>query len=244
MPQAVVIPTSLSRNGSCLSNLRGVFKPDGKAYDFAKPDRVFNSPPNIIREKTATGEWSSSIPWAYTTNSTEGDATLNYPELLSTTRSGTILFRMFIKYVETPQSEYLVFSNGNYSVDGYAIILTYSFDSILFENVYNVFFENMNDPTRDRIQLNSNPLTIDTWYQFSVSFETVTISALTTTKLLIYEGAKLSIYSGLSLMTAVNTPTAGISAFFGFYGSITDFVFLDTNLPFTDLAAFGQAPYL
>jgi hypothetical protein len=129
-------------------------------------------------------------------------------------------------------------------VDGYAIILSYSFDSILFENVYNVFFENMNDPTRDRIQLNSNPLTIDTWYQFSVSFETVTISALTTTKLLIYEGAKLSIYSGLSLMTAVNTPTAGISAFFGFYGSITDFVFLDTNLPVTDLAAFGQAPYL
>ena len=32
--------------------------------------------------------------------------------------------------------------------------------------------------------------------------------------------------------------------FFGFYGSITDFVFLDTNLPVTDLAAFGQAPYL
>lgn len=231
MPDVVRLPTSLSRGGKCLTNLRGVFKPDGSLYDFAAPDRQLPNDETYpaTKEKTTTGVWSSSIPWAYT-----GDFSFFfYPSLLSSSTSGTIIFRLYIKSIEYPQSETLVFYNGVAYQDGYIILLIYNGSS------YSLDFANFADLTNDRITISDGSLQTNTWYQFSVSFTTTEGS----TTLQIYQNGSAVPTSGSTLANAIITPTAN-TAVSVTATSLTDFAVFDEVLPNRQLAAFGQAPYL
>ncbi len=243
MPNVVRIPTSLSRGGKCVTNMRGVFKEDGTPYDFVNPGREIIKGAQIDKVKTNTGVWSSSIPWAYTTTDVSGDLVLTYPSLVSSARSGTVIFRMLIKNQASPPSEQAIFINGNVFSDGYGILLAYQYDSTLSQNVYNIYFTNLRDPFLDRVQLNDNPLSLNTWYQFSVAFDTQTVSASTYTTLYIYQDGIASRFSGLTLLYEILTPTNATSLM-GFVGSLTDFALIEEVLPTTQLAVFGKAPYL
>jgi hypothetical protein len=244
MPIGVLsrIPPSLSRGGTCKTNLRGAFD-RGKAYDYARPTRVITAAADSGKISTAgAGPWANSVGWAHYSTNEDGDPSLTYPANASTSTSGTLLFRMYIQTRTNKAPQQYVFYNGTPGTDGYAVIL--ETNDVAEPPEKNLFFYHMDDINGgDRFQLNSIPMNDNQWYQYSVKFETVTISALTVTTVTAYENGTQTV-GALSFNTPILAPTGTTVVLASFHGRITDFAILDSLFSDTYLASFGSAPFI
>jgi hypothetical protein len=250
MPIGVLsrIPNSVSRGGKCLSNLRGVTP--SAPYDYANPSRLFNVGENTSSISTeGSGAWSNTIQRAYYLPDSDGNARIDYQEgLLSNATSGTILFRMYIQPFNDPGQTPLVqtvFKNGADGMDGYGIRLTYDYDGSS-EFYWNLHFCRLQDVSSEWIKLNvSAPLQPETWYQFSVRFRTISSGGDEPTI-----SSQVDVYQDGALQTKttmnfpIDTPTASVTSLLQFFGRMTDFAFLETQLSDSQLAAYGTAPYI
>jgi hypothetical protein len=243
------ISKSLSQGGKCLSNLRGVTP--SAPYDYAKPSRLFNIGGATGSISTVgSGNWSNTIRRAYYSTDSESDASIRYQGgVLSTATSGTILFRMYIQPFPNPANTPLVqtvFTNGAVGSDGYGIFLTH--DEVAFETYqYNLHFGRLQDASSEWVKLNttSGQLNESTWYQFSVRFTTTTIvepKPTTFSEVVAYQDGILQIQTTMN--NPITTPTSSTTYILGFYGRMTDYAFLESQLSLTQLAAYGTAPYI
>jgi len=248
MPIGVLsrIPNSVSQGGKCRSNLRGVTP--SAPYDYANPARTFNVTSATGSISTAeAGAWANTIQKAYYSTDSEGDASLRYQGgVLSTARSGTILFRMYIQefppLISIPDVQ-TIFNNGAEATDGYGIKLRYMEVGVeTFE--WNLYFARLQDTDReDWIKLNTSPLSTSTWYQFSVRFNTVTGDKGETTTIVAYQNGSAQVDEDLA--NPIETPSSNVTTtILGFYGRMTDFAFLESQLTDVQLAAYGTAPYI
>lgn len=227
------IPTSVSRNGTCKSNLRGASP--SAPYDYAAPSRTFTVGAALGSISTAgAGDWSNTITRAYDNTDAEGDATILYSPLLSNAKNGTLLFRMNINPLPTPPGLQFIFTNG--LSNGYGIYLTY--DEVAVETFeYNLHFGRQQDASDSWVKLNSSPLSDSTWYQYSIRFTT----PLPKTFVDAYQNGTQTVTT--AQLDAMTTPT-NKTTLMGFFGRLTDFAFLEAELSDSELAAFGTAPYI
>jgi hypothetical protein len=242
------IPNSVSQGGKCLSNLRGVFP--SAPYDYANPSRLFNvaATGSIgTAGDSGAGAWSNTIQRAYYSTDSEQDATIRYQGgLLSSATSGTILFRMYIQTYPNPFVPLVqtVFSNGRFASDGYGIFLTH--DEIGFETYeYNLHFARLQDASSEWVKLNVSALGESQWHQFSVRFTTESTGGekpVTLTTVISYRDGSSQV--NITMNNPIDTPTTGPTFLLGFYGRMTDFAFLESQLSLTQLAAYGTAPYI
>jgi len=243
------IPNSVSQGGKCLSNLRGVFP--SAPYDYANPSRLFNvaATGSIgTAGDSGAGAWSNTIQRAYYSLFPDQDADIRYQGgLLSTTRSGTILFRMYIQPFDNPAETPLlqtVFLNGAPGTDGYGIFLTH--DEIEFETYqYNLHFARLQDASSEWVKLNVSALGESQWHQFSVRFTTESSGGekpVTLTIVKSYRDGSPQV--DITMNNPITIPTPGITYILRFYGRMTDFAFLESQLSLTQLAAYGTAPYI
>jgi hypothetical protein len=240
MPIGVLsrIPNSVSRNGTCKTNLRGVSP--SAPYDYADPSRTFTVGSSLGSIPTSgAGTWANSIRRAYVLIDPESSASITYPALLSSEKNGTILLRMYIEPLATPPALQNIFRNGG--GDGYGIYLTYDVnesDPEVFE--YNVRFSLQTDVSAG-LKLNTSPLSTSTWYQFSIRFNTQTSRPFSTFVTAYQDGAQTLDESQVT--GVLTTPTTGTQVM-NFFGRLTDFAFLEAQLSNSQLAAFGAAPYI
>lgn len=239
----VTVPRSLNRDGVCKTNLRGAIIAN-KVYDYATTSNgVISGGPDSGKISTSgAGTWANSVAWAHYSTNEDGDARLTYPKNASVSTSGTILFRMYIQTRTNPLVSQYVFYNGAVGGNGYAVILEYN--NKVDPPEYNVFFYHMDDVTgTDRFQLNSAPMNINQWYQYSIKFETVTISATTITTVTAYENGTQTV-TPTAFNNPIQTPTGTTVVLASFHGRITDFAILDTLFSDQYLARFGTAPFI
>ena len=251
MPIGVLsrISNSLSQGGKCVSNLRGFAQSDlaGEPFDYIKPARRFSFDADLSSISTVgAGDWTNTIQKAYYSTDSEGSGAFRYSGgLVSSAITGTILFRMYIQTWGDPSlipPVQTVFRNGTAATNGYGIKLTY--DEVVPEEFeWNLYFCRLQDAQNSWIKLNqSGPLQLNTWYQFSVRFNTVIDKGDEVTEVVAYQNGS---YQLLSFMNGlITTPTAGITAVLEFYGRITDFALLESQLTNVQLAAYGTAPYI
>jgi hypothetical protein len=227
--------------------LRGVTP--SAPYDYANPSRLFNVggvTGSISTE--GSGDWSNTIQKAYYSTDSEQDATISYQGgLLSTTRSGTILFRMYIQPFANPAETPLlqtVFLNGAPGTDGYGIFLTH--DEIAFETYqYNLHFARLQDASSEWVRLNVSGLGESQWHQFSVRFTTESTGGekpITVSQVVAYKDGGSQV--NITMNAPIDTPTTGTTFLLGFYGRLTYFAFLESQLSLTQLATYGTAPYI
>jgi hypothetical protein len=232
------IPTSVSRNGTCKSNLRGASP--SAPYDYAAPSRTFSVGSSLGSISTSgAGTWSNSIPRAYVLIDPESSATITYPALLSSSKNGTLLLRIYIEPLASPPGLQAIFTNG--SGNGYGVYLTYDVnesDPELYE--YNVRFS-FQETASTGIKLNTSPLVPLTWYQFSIRFNTQT-SRPFPTFVTAYQGGTQTVTE--TQVTGVMSIPSGGTTVMNFFGRLTDFAFLEAQLSNSELAAFGTAPYI
>jgi hypothetical protein len=242
----VRIPTSVSRNGACKSNLRG-FQP-GAPYDYVNPSRIFTVGASLTSISTSgAGTWSNTIQWAYQSTDSEGDPSITYSSLLSTSTSGTILLRIYIQSLLTPPALQTIFLNGIRGANGYGIELVSTFNAELDAYDYTLRFTRLNDTeATDTVKLNSSTtIPVDSWQQFSIRFNTSiapppreeTVSEITS-----YQNGDFVVQRTMTSPIVTPTPP-GITVVMNFYGRLTDFAFLETQLSTNELALFGSAPY-
>lgn len=241
MPIGVLsrIPQSVSRGGTCKTNLRGV-NPSAP-YDYAVPSRTFTVGAALGSISTeGSGNWSNTITKAYQNTDADSISSIQYPGLLSSATSGTLLFRMYIQTYPSnpPPGLQTLFRNGMNGLDGYAVYLTY--DEVAFETFeYNLHFGRTQDVSANWIKLNTSALSETTWYQFSIRFQT---SGGLTTVTAFQDGTQTVI--PVLMNSLITTPTQSTSLMPFFFGRMTDFVFLEAQLTDSQLAAFGTAPYI
>jgi hypothetical protein len=253
MPIGVLsrIPNSVSRGGTCKTNLRGTGCVASTAsfsiYDVAAPSRGFIV--NNIQSVSTSGAarpWANTIQKAYDAYS-GASASIRYLLLLSTAKSGTLLFRVLMKDAGKPQQG-LLFRNGMPDTNGYGVY----FDS----NAQRLYFLHLDDLTTqtDMITISTGLVAYDTWYQFCVRFETVTVSAVDITTVTAYQDGTKTV-NAAAFANPILTPAGDTSLFsiydaggdtysYVFFGTITDFAFLEAQLTDTQMANFGNAPYI
>ena len=251
MPIGVLsrISNSLSQGGNCVSNLRGFAQSElaGEPFDYIKPTRRFSIDGALSSISTVgSGDWSNTIQKAYYSTDSEGSAAFRYSGgLVSSAITGTILFRMYIQTFNDPlliPPVQTVFRNGTDGTDGYGIKLTY--DEVVPEEFeWNLYFCRLQDAQSIWTKLNwSGPLSENTWYQFSVRFNTFVDKGNETTQVVCYQDGLFQV--DVDMGNLITTPTAGITAVLEFYGRITDFALLESQLTNVQLAAYGTAPYI
>lgn len=226
----VRIPNSVSRGGTCKTNLRGT--PNNSVFDYAVPSRTFNTlGPNLISEAvTGGGTWSNTIKRTFANSVNGGDATITYPSVVSTALSATILIRINISFSDTPLAIQGIFQNGTFASNGYGIVLKYEVTD------YNVYFVNLRDS--EEIKLNDTALSTDTWYQFSVRFNTVdNVTTLEAYQNGIRRVAEQQLAN--SLLSAT-----GSTVLLNFYGKVTDFAIIEQQFSNDQLRLYGTAPYI
>jgi hypothetical protein len=174
------IPTSLSRDGDCKTNLRGVNATSPVDYiDIARVFTANNIQSVNSNSKANVGGWANTIPKAFEATSVDNDPLIQYPSLLSTSRRGTLLFRLYVKTKPEGSSVVpvqCVFLNG--SADGagggtgYGVFVQTDASGENPNVIFNLFGI---DPSGNiiAVQLNQAPLVLDTWYTYGVQFETV-----------------------------------------------------------------------
>ena len=240
-PPLVQIPSSVSRGGTCKSNLRGTGA-TSTLYDVANPSRTFSKGNLTSIPISGGGPWSNTINYAYSFSG--GNPRIRYPSLLSTARSGTILIRLYIPTPDEPLAGVgAVFQNGAPGTDGFGILYDYVPSRLYFIRLDS-------SPFDDYIEISSDPLSYDTWYQFSVRFETTTVSATDFTSVTSYQNGIIT-KDNLFFNAAIVTPTAGNTTLFfdavngnNFFGRITDFAFLEAQLSNDQLRLYATAPYI
>jgi hypothetical protein len=249
----------LSRGGTCKTNLRGINAT--APTDYIDSSRTFTS--SYIQSVDTSsvenaGVWSATIKKAYEASSTENDPLLQYPSLLSTSTTGTLLFRLYIKTLPegaTVQEGQCVFLNGDTDASGggsgYGVFVTTDASGI----DYNLFFtlfgtdKEIKEPTS--LQINSSLLALDTWYSYGVQFETVDDPDKgSSTFLTVYENGNLTLAN--NPLAPMVTPSGGTYLFSytplgaPFYGGLTDFALLDApaGIAGLSLPEYGSAPYI
>lgn len=240
----VRIPTSLSRGGHCVTNLRGLI-PDAP-IDYINPSRSITAQ-NLSRgnsgDYAGSGNWVNTIRYTFQSNEVFPPS-LTYPSLLSTATTGTLLFRMYLltpKFSINPVQ--CLFKNGRLvpgSGSGYAVLLSYdaSGETYILQFVL---------PGVGSAVMNTGPsMTYETWYTYGVVFDSLTSPG--STKLRIYENGTVI---GSTTLDPMITPTTGTSLFvdgetsqFRFLGGITDFALLESTLTEDEILAFANAPYI
>lgn len=250
MPIGVLsrVSKSLSQGGNCVSNLRGFAQSDlaGEPFDYIKPTRRFSFDGALSSISTeGAGDWANTIPNAYYSTDSEGSATFRYGDFpISQSRSGTLLFRMYLQTFNDPSlipPVQTVFRNGTVGTNGYGIELTY--EEVAFETFeWNLYFAPLQDASGAWIKLNtSGPLSENTWYQFSVAFSTNIQKD--ETQIVGYQdgSAQVDAY----LLNSIVAPGDQDAPFWlGFYGRLTDMAVINVPLTNTQLAAYGTAPYI
>jgi hypothetical protein len=251
MPIAVLsrLTKSLSQGGKCVSNLRGFAQSDlaGEPFDYIKPTRRFSFDGALSSISTeGAGPWATTIPNAYYSTDSEGSAELRYGDVpLTQSRSGTLLFRMYLQTFNDPlliPPVQTVFKNGTAATNGYGIKLTYDeFAPEEFE--WNLHFARLQDASAAWIKLNvSGPLLENTWYQFSVAFSTAT-EGKAETQIVAYQDGLAQVDAFLS--NPIVAPGDTEAPFWlGFYGRLTDMAVINVPLTNVQLAAYGTAPYI
>lgn len=235
------ISKSVSRNGDCKTNLRGVSP--ASPYDYAAPTRAFIVGPALESVSTeGQGDWSNTIKAAYSSRNSELSATITYPSLVSTAISGTLLIRLFLidfTSGNVPPEYQTVFKNGNNNTNGYGLIL-YSYLNKDTESYnYTLFFGRLQDTSGSWVNINpdANSLNTKTWYQYSIKFT----SAAGNTTVLLYQGG--TFIKQATITGEITTPTGG-TEIMNFYGAITDFALIESSFSDSQLAAYGTAPYI
>jgi hypothetical protein len=252
----VRIPPSLSRNGKVLTNLRGINSAD--PVDYIDPSGKITAQ-NIAQIQVQTiptgiGDWKNSIVYTYGIPDPFdpfAERIINYPQLLSNTVSGILLFRMYVNEDQPPyepEPSSFLFLNGTSDpnsgiFDGYAIEVTY--DSIDI----NVNFLILSNKGNISTQLNTSGLSRLEWYHFGVKFDSQGSSIFVTPWFNGIQGST-SEYENTEIVEPTggtflyNNPFGGGST--GFYGGITDFVFIDGVDTLTDneMSAFAIAPFV
>jgi hypothetical protein len=246
------VSPSLTRNGTCLSNLRGA----NPVYDYVAPSRSFTvgaALSTISTVGTAGADtWANTIQRSYYSTDSEQSSVISYPSLLSATTTGSILIRLYIQpHPEgtTPPMVQTVFQNGTGGTNGYSIFLT-AYDDLSGGYEYNLWFGRNQDLSTDWVPLVQRPAPVlevggeavsviqtDQWFQFSITF--VSGSGVTTVR------AYLS-GSGPNEQVIPNeltTPTGG-TELMNFFGRVTDFAFFNVQLADSLLIAYGTAPYI
>ena len=239
MPAGVLcrIPRSFSQNGTIKTNLRGIKA--ANPFDYAQPSRNITSA-NISTVKSNTiggsGTWTNTVPYTYQAASHVSDGSITYPSIMSTSRTGTVLFRMYIKSdaLDVSGAKTIILNGFADNMGGGSGFLIY-LDRDVDRNVNNVFFVLPGTDTEGSfsINLNSSSLSLNTWYSYAIQFyynagdETFTLQNA-------YENGTL-IHKNVVMNTMV-TPSGDTTLFsnpstgwpFSF-GGITEFVFLESN---------------
>jgi hypothetical protein len=138
-----------------------------------------------------------------------------------------------------------VFQNGDGGEfpNGYGIKLTYT--EVGFEEFeWDLYFARLQDPRQDWIKLNaSGALSVNTWYQFSVRFNTFSDKGSDTTNIIAYQNGSAQVNQDLT--NPIVAPGELDAPFWlGFYGRLTDMAVINVPLTTTQLAAYGTAPYI
>ena len=236
----VRIPLSVDRDGACKTNLRGALS-EGKTYDYAFPNQNITVGTDSGKISTAgAGTWANSVRWAHYSTNEDGNPSLTYSKNVSTSKSGTLLFRMYAQTRTNPIAQEYVLYNGSTGTNGYAVI--FEENRLLDPSEFDVFFCHM-DNVLDRIKLNSASIVHGQWYQYSVKFETVLVDGADNTTVTAYENGSPSVLS-TPFSSPILTPTGTTVVLPSFFGRITDFAILDTLFSNTLLARFGTAPFI
>lgn len=237
----VRVPASLSKNGACKTNLRGV-NPSAP-YDYVRPSRTFIIGAVLGSISTVgSGAWSNTVRNAYYSTDSEQSAVILYPSLVSTSTSGTLLIRIYIQEfppATIPPGKQTVFQNGSIGTNGYGVFLQTIDNRGTY--VYTLYFGRLQDDVGlGWVQMNQDGPTLNAneWNQFSVQFTTGGGKSVAR----IYQNGSFVRQANLD---EISTPAApGTTELMNFFGRITDFALLDTALSDTFLAAYGSAPYL
>ena len=149
------VSPSLTRNGTCLSNLRGA----NPVYDYVAPSRSFSIGPALSTISTigtaGADTWANTIQRSYYSTDSEQSAVISYPSLLSATTTGTILIRLYIQAHtggNIPPIVQPVFQNGTGATNGYSIFLT-AYDNLKGGYEYNLWFGRNQDLSADWVPL-------------------------------------------------------------------------------------------
>lgn len=254
------IPASLSRNGKCLSNLRGA----NPVYDYVAPSKSFTVGPALSTISTVgtagADAWANTIQRSYYSIDSEQSATISYPSLLSSTTTGTILIRLYIQpHPEgiAPPMVQTVFRNGTVGTNGYSIFLT-AYDDLKGGYEYNFWFGRNEDASANWVPLVQKAAPVvggegegggevgggavsviqtGQWFQFSITF--VSNSGITTVRSYLAGSGPTEQTIG----NTITTPTGG-TELMNFFGRITDFAFFNVQLADSLLIAYGTAPYI
>ena len=242
MPIGVLcrVPNSVSQGGACKTNLRGVTP--SKPYDYVAPSREFTVGSALGSISTeGAGAWSNTIPRAYYSNDSENSSAITYPSMISTTTAGTLLFRIYIQEFSpgnTPPQIQTVFQNGQTGTNGYGVFL-YTVVPPRESAIYTLLFGRLEDPSGSWVKLNTDSATLNPnqWYQFSVLFN----SGDNKSVVRVFQDGSFSRQGNMLEITA---PSAGTTQLMNFYGRITDFALIEKEFTDTQLALYGNTPYI
>lgn len=244
MPAAAFrLPISVSQNGKCIMNLRGIGTTNDTIYNYAKIADPFASTDNLttsLVSGTGAGSWSNQIKYAYKSNSESSPALIQDSMAGQSSTSGVIFIRIKISGTSTQTTNQCILAVGTEGVTGYGIVASY-------ESGYKIFFVNIRDLTI-RIQISSGTVNTGQWYSYSVKFNTIS----GTTRITSYENGTQT-QNASALSEVIDSPSGFVFLFSPglalalnpFYGEITDFAIVeDSSIANARLIAFNTAPYL
>ena len=237
----VRIPTSLSRGGTTLTNLRGVLT-SGNALDYT--GKYIPTTSDILQVTSAfqsnSAAWTSTIRYAFEPVSESNTPYISYGSIILNESNATFLFRVLCNPLVNSNTGFILL-NGN--TEYYGLFYLYydpsssNIDFAISENVnYNYAF----------FRLNSSSINPNQWYHYGVK---LTTSNSNTTVDWWENGVK---QAGCNLGWEYLVPTSGETKlfndntnFYPFYGKLTDIVLMNGN-PLSDdqMAAFGSAPFV
>jgi len=240
----VRISYSLSRNGTCKTNLRGYTATT--PYDYVLPSRTITSlNVDSVTTTDVVETWTNQIQRAFnaTSENTEVSPSITYPNIVSTAATDiTILIRIYLnpRTTTTPPLYQYVFRNGTAgdaeTGSGYDILVESVETEDPGEYDINVYFHNCADDKFGKlIKISSANLSYSQWYSYSIridssSFLTAFENGTNT--------AKVSI-------DPITTPAGSTSLFLdSFYGRITDFALIESSLTDSMLDGYATAPYI
>lgn len=232
------LPTSISRDGTCKTDLRGIGTTNSTIVDYANSSATFtvsSVTSQSVSSFGSAGNWKNSIPRTYKTSTSP--SYIQYGTNPLTARSATILFRLLIPTGSSILDDQCILFNGTEGSDGYAIKLKQG------KGGASLYFVNLASLT-DTIQLSTNSIPNDTWYSYGINI--VTAGGKNTT-VISYENGTLV---GQTALTIPMLASAGnfylfyrpTSSFNQYDGLLTDFVVLDTkdNVNTTLLATYSS----
>lgn len=247
------VPFATSGNGLCKTNLRGVFVgSEGNLlpYDFVSPSRTFEVIQYVASESIQTPvSWGSLIKKTYDVTSEENSPQFSYGLFpFSTAISGTFLFRLYIKprttYPPLTTDPIHVFYNG--VTGGYGLYLTYTSGG-KGAGGYILNFTNVGQNEAVRVSHQTNFLDENTWYHFGIRF----LTSGGNTRVSGFQNGVATLVSGpFPSENELDAPSGeccffrkGLLPGYAYFGKMTDFAFLETQLTDTQIANIATTGY-